>query len=403
MKILFITDNFPPEVNAPATRSYEHCKIWAQNGTDVTVITCVPNYPKGIIFKGYKNKIYQKEEIDGIKVIRVWSYITENSGFLRRSLDYFSFSVSAGIAGIFQKTDLIIATSPQIFATLAGSFISFFKRKPWVFEVRDIWPESTAAVEGGLMYGSITYKFLEYIEKSLYKRSKLIVVVTAAFKEVLTNRGIDPSKIEVFTNGSNLKLFTPRQKNVRIVNELNIMGKTVFGYIGTIGLTHGIDFLVDTFAMIKNPDFHLLILGGGAKKNKIIKQIADLRLKNVTVLDFVSKEEVAEYISVIDFALVNLKKAKAFTAVIPSKIFELAAMEKPILLGVDGHARGIVESYKCGLFYEPENSFDLIEKMNLVSSDPILKIELIEGCRKMAVDYNREKIAMAMLMRIKNL
>ena len=396
MKILFITDNFPPEVNAPATRTYEHCKVWVQKGIDVTVITCVPNFPKGKIFDGYKNKIYQKEYIDGIKVIRVWTYIAANEGFVRRTIDYVSFGFSAVIAGIFQKADIIIATSPQFFSAFAGNCISFFKRKPWIFEVRDIWPESIASV-GGLNPQSISYKILEFIELRLYKKAKLIIVVTQAFKKRLIERKQDATKIRVFTNGSNLNLFYPRVKNQKLLSELNLKNKIVFAYFGTIGMAHKMDFIVDTFSKVKNPDFHLLILGEGAKKSEILQQIQDQNIKNISFYDFVTKEEVPDYISVIDFAIVNLRKSITFTTVIPSKIFEFAAMGKPILLGVDGQAREIIETANCGLFYEPENQKDLLEKINLIASNIELQNLLIAGCRKLAIEYNREKIANEML------
>ena len=168
MRILFLTDNFPPEVNAPATRTYEHCREWVKSGVAVTVITCAPNFPKGKVFQGYKNKLYQKEIIDGIRIIRVWSYMAANKGLIKRTLDYISFAVMAFFAGLPIKCDIIVGTSPQFFTAISSRFLSFFKRKPWVMEVRDLWPESIVAV-GALKKDSRIYKFLKWIEKSLYK------------------------------------------------------------------------------------------------------------------------------------------------------------------------------------------------------------------------------------------
>ena len=138
MRILFLTDNFPPEVNAPATRTYEHCVKWIELGHKVTVITCFPNFPKGKVFEGYTNKLYQKENIDGITVIRVWSYIAENNGFVKRIIDYISFALTSFLFGLFVKTDLMIATSPQFFTAISGKMLSVFKQRPWVMEVRDL-------------------------------------------------------------------------------------------------------------------------------------------------------------------------------------------------------------------------------------------------------------------------
>lgn len=181
MKILFLTDNFPPEVNAPATRTYEHCKEWGQQGAEVTVVTCAPNFPQGKVYKGYSNKLYQHETMDGIHVIRVWSYITANEGFLKRTLDYISFSVSAFFAGLFQQADIIIATSPQFFTALSGRTLAFWKRKPWIMEVRDLWPESIKTV--GAMKDNPIIRYFEWEEKRCYRSADKIVVVTDSFKK----------------------------------------------------------------------------------------------------------------------------------------------------------------------------------------------------------------------------
>ena len=182
MHILFLTDNFPPEVNAPASRTFEHCREWVKAGNQVTVITCAPNFPAGKVFSGYKNKLWQTEEMDGIRVIRVWSYITANAGFIKRILDYISFMPPAVLASFFvKKPDLVIGTSPQFFTVCAAYLVSLFKRIPFVFELRDIWPESIKAV--GAMNDSIIIKLLEKIELFLYRKAKMIVSVTHAFKK----------------------------------------------------------------------------------------------------------------------------------------------------------------------------------------------------------------------------
>ena len=147
MHILFLTDNFPPEVNAPASRTYEHAREWVKEGHKVTVITCAPNFPKGKVYKGYKNRIFLREDLDGINIIRVWTFIMPNSGFFLRVLDYMSFMISSFIASFnVKKVDIIVATSPQFFTAVSGYLISKAKNKPWIFELRDIWPESIKAV-----------------------------------------------------------------------------------------------------------------------------------------------------------------------------------------------------------------------------------------------------------------
>jgi hypothetical protein len=401
MKILFLSDNFPPEVNAPATRTVEHCMEWVKQGHEVTVITGVPNFPTGRVFDGYKNKRKQVEYIHGIKVIRVWTYITANEGFLKRTLDYVSFGLSSFFAGLFIKTDIIIATSPQFFSAIGGRWLSFFKRKKWIMEVRDLWPESIKAV-GALDGESLVYRQLEAIEKRMYKSASKIVVVTDTFKKIITDRGINPNKIYVVKNGVKLDKFKKIRKDEELLDELKLRDKFIVGYIGTHGLAHKLDFIIECAAKIKNDKIHFLFLGDGAEKSKILEMVTAKNLKNVTMLPFVSKKEVVRYISITDVALVPLKKSDTFKTVIPSKIFENAAMEKPILLGVEGESKGIIEKYKAGLCFEPENEKEFLEKLNqLVENQDIYK-SCQDGCKRLALDFNRVKLANNMLKIIKN-
>ena len=400
MKILFITDNFPPEVNAPATRTYEHCKRWLQTDKNlkITILTCFPNFPHGKVYKGYKNKLYQKENIDGIEVIRVWSYITANKGFIKRILDYISFAMMAFLVGLFQKYDVIIATSPQFFTTWSGWGLSKIKRKPWIFELRDLWPESIKTV-GAIKQSSII-NVLEKIELKLYKDSTKVISVTNSFKENLISRGIDGNKIEVVTNGSNISLFFEREKNKELLKKLNLENKFIVGYIGTHGLAHSLDFIVKSISKINDNNIHFLFIGDGAMKEKIINLAKDLKLTNITFLEPVSKDKVPEYLSICDVSLAPLKKSDTFKTVIPSKIFEAAAMKKPTLLGVEGEAKSIIEKYNAGLCFEPENEKDFLDKIYKIKSESLYK-ELQNGCEKLAKDFDRNYLADKMLNYIK--
>ena len=400
MKILFLTDNFPPEVNAPATRTYEHCKHWVTLGYEVKVLTCNPNFPHGKTYKGYKNKLYQKEFIDGIEVIRVWSYMTANKGFTKRVLDYLSYAFFAFIVGLFQKFDLIIATSPQFFTTWAGWGLAKIKRKPWIFELRDIWPESLRTV--GALKDDKILNFLEKIELALYKDANHVVAVTNAFKTNLINRGIDGSKISVVTNGSNNDLFTVRPKNEKILKDLNLQGKFIVGYIGTHGMAHSLDFIIRSISKINDETIHFLFIGDGAIKEDIVKLSKSLKQVNTTFLDAISKEEVPLYLSVCDVSLAPLKNRKNFREVIPSKIFEASAMGKPTLLGVQGQAQEIIEKYGAGLCFIPEDESDFILKLiELKNQERYATCK--QGCIELARDYDRKNLAEAMLVCIEEL
>lgn len=400
MKILFIADNFPPEYNAPATRTYEHCKEWVKSGADVTVITCFPNFPTGKIFEGYKNKLYKKENIDGIKVIRVWSFIAPNEGFFKRTLDFISFAFMAFIFGLFIKTDAIIATSPQFFSAISGRFLYLFKRKPWIMEVRDIWPESIVAV-GAIKRGFILRR-LEALEKHLYHSAKKIIVVTESFKEDIVAKGITGSKIDVVKNGANLELYIPKPKNPMLLKKYSFSKEDlIIGYIGTHGMAHNLEFIVRSIVDLNNPKIKFLFVGDGAEKKNILEVANQLGLKNIIFQDPISKSEIPDYLSIIDVSLVPLKKSNTFKNVIPSKIFESSAMGKPVLLGVEGESKKLVEDYNAGLTFEPENKEDLLQKVNEFALLNGQIEDYQKGAKKLAKDFDRKMLAEKMLDSIK--
>lgn len=402
MNILFITDNFPPEVNAPATRTYEHCKEWIDRGHEVTVITCAPNFPQGEVYGGYQNRWHQKEEVDGIEVIRVWSYITSNEGFIKRTLDFLSFAATSFWSGLFQKTDIIIATSPQFFTTWAGWALSKVKGTPWVFEVRDLWPESIKTV-GALKDGFI-YDILESIELFLYRSADKVIPVTDAFKKNLSDRGISSSKQLVIPNGSNLELFDANASDGSTVcEEMGLHNKFVVGYVGTHGMAHNLDFILECAGEIEDSDIHFLFIGDGAEKESLLKIAEEEQLKNVTFVDPIPKDKVPDYLDAVDVSLVPLKKSDTFKTVIPSKIFEAASMELPILLGVEGQAQEIVEEYEAGICFEPENEDDFLAKLSLLKRNKDLYNKLSKNGAKLAKAYDRKMLARKMLKELEKL
>tara|TARA_Y100001954_G_scaffold169105_1_gene179696 strand:+ start:621 stop:1832 length:1212 start_codon:yes stop_codon:yes gene_type:complete len=402
MRILFLTDNFPPESNAPATRTYEHCFKWTKMGYKVTIITCFPNFPKGRVFEGYRNKLYQLEDVDGIRVIRVWSYITENNGFVKRTLDYVSYALASFIFGLFIKTDLIIATSPQFFTAISGRMLSVFKRIPWVMEVRDLWPDSISAV-GLMSKKSKAFKILKKIENHLYKSAFKIVVVTDSFKKYLIeDHQIKPKKIGVFKNGVLSLNFKKSKPNIvkTLKKSLGLENKIIIAYIGTHGLAHGLKFILDSISKFSNPNFHFLFIGDGAEKEKLIEYSIKLELKNCTFIESVTKSEIPLYIDISDYCLVNLKKSNEFKNVIPSKIFENIAMNKPILLGVEGESKKLINDYEVGVCFEPENEESFF---NAIKNIQKLDKKLFKlNCNKMLVDFDRNNIAKNLIKFINN-
>lgn len=400
MHILFVTDNFPPEVNAPATRTFEHCREWVRAGHRVTVITCAPNFPQGKIYEGYRNRLWQWERIDGIGVLRVWSYITSNAGFLKRTIDYASFMMTAAPAGLFvRNVDLIVATSPQLFAPCAALATGFCKRRPYVFELRDLWPESIKAV--GAMRNARVLGWLERLEMFLYRRSTHVVAVTNAFKQNLIERGIPPDKISVVMNGVDLSRFKPRPRNKALSERLGLDGKIVAGYVGTHGMAHGLGTLLEAARLLQQTsgcgDIRLLFLGDGAEKSALQKQAQDLRLTNVVFLPSVPRSEVAEYWSLLDIAIIHLKRTPLFETVIPSKLFECMAMGLPVLHGVAGESAAIVEGEGCGLTFPPEDAIALASHIQRLAFDVDARAELARRATAASAHYDRTAQAASML------
>ncbi|MFC4346748.1 glycosyltransferase family 4 protein [Kordiimonas lipolytica] len=400
MHILFLTDNFPPETNAPASRTFEHACEWVKVGHRVTVITCAPNFPKGQIFDGYRNRFWQQEEMAGIRVIRVWSYVTGNEGFVLRTLDFISFMLSGFLAALFvRKPDVIIGTSPQFFTAVAAWAASAVKRKPFVFELRDIWPESIRAV--GAMKNRRILGLLEKLEVFLYSRASAVISVTHSFKRNLMARGIDGDKIFVVTNGVDSRRFHPLSKDPTLSQKLGIENCFVAGYIGTHGMAHALDTLLDAAAILMNDpasaNIRLLLLGDGAERERLKARAKQLGLRNVIFCASVTKEEVVRYWSVLDLAIIHLRRSDLFTTVIPSKLFECMGMGIPIILGVEGESAEIVRQAGAGITIEPENAKQLADQIRILDKEPCSLQQMSSAGVASAKGFDRVALAQSML------
>lgn len=395
MRILFLTDNFPPESNAPARRTFEHCVEWIKAGEDVTVVTCWPNFPRGEVYEGFRNKLFGRSNMDGIEVLRVWSFMARNEGFILRVVDYLSFAFMAFWVALFRRYDVIIATSPQFFTTFPAFALSLIRRRPWIFELRDIWPESIQAV--GAMKKGWVFRTLERIELFLYRRASKVIAVTPAFRDNLVSRGIRSNHISVVPNGVHRMEFPETEKDAALVDQHGLAGKIVVGYIGTHGLAHGLDFVVRAATKVTDDRVHFIFVGDGAERENLEALSDELQLRNVTFLGPVAGEEVHRYLSLTDIALVPLKRSDTFKSVIPSKIFESSAMAKPILLGVDGQARQIVEEFDAGQCFTPEDEDDFLAKLAILVSDPGAYARHQSGCRKLSRHYDRARLALEAL------
>ena len=362
-------------MGAPSARAVELARHWVRAGHDVSVLTGFPNHPTGVVPPEWqprlRNLVY-REQVEGIRVVRTWLLPLPNRKAHERILNYGSFCVSAALRGLdLPRPDVVIATSPQLLVGLSGWWISFWKRVPLVFEVRDLWPESLSAVGMG-QENSVLHRVLRRIAGFLYRKADHIVVVTPAFKDHLIRFWqVPPSKISIVQNGVETEVFNPCSTEPELKKKLQLEGKFVVGYIGTMGMAHGLNTLIDAAAALEitHPNLAFLLVGEGADKERVQAQAAARNLSTLHFVDQQPRERIPAFICASDVCLVLLRKTELFKTVIPTKMLEFMSCERPVVLGAEGQARKILEEANAGVAIEPESTNSLIEALNTLAND----------------------------------
>jgi glycosyltransferase involved in cell wall biosynthesis len=399
MKILYISQYFPPEMGAPAARASELSKHWADAGHDVTVLTGFPNHPTGAVPAAYRAKFRRlvfRERIDGANVVRTWLLPFPNRKAYERILNYTSFCFSAAVTGLFlSRPDVVIGSSPQLLVALSAWFLARRKQAPFVFEVRDLWPESLSAVGVGSS-NSLLHRSLTRIVAFLYQQADRVVVVSPAFEDYLVEHWQVPrEKISIVENGVETQLFSPRSGS-DLKRTLGLEEKFVVSYIGTMGLAHGLEAILESAASLQhaNPRVSFLFVGEGAEKARIVALAKERCLSNVQFLDQQPRAEIPNYIAASDACLVLLKKTDVFKTVIPTKMLEFMSCGRPVILGVEGQARSILQESRAGLTIEPENASDLANAICWLTSNPQKCREFGENGRRYILGkFSRKKSA----------
>ena len=391
MQILFLTDNFPPELNANATIVYELARYWIKMGHKVTVITGAPNFPEGKLFSGYSNKWYQRETIDGVQVIRVKTFIYPNKGTLLRILDFLSFMVSSFFAGLFQsKPDLVIAISPQFFTTLSGLGLAKIKRCKFFFMLCDLWPASIEAV--GAINNKKVLRIVEKLELFIYRHSDKIISLTHSFKQDLVKRGILANKIEVIINGVDTNKLFPLPPCEKLLDKYRLHNKFVISYIGTFGMAHALSNVLEAANLLKNnSDIIFLLVGSGAEKEKLIQLKEQHHLHNVIIEGLQPKALIPSYWSITNLALIHLKDHPVFSTVLPSKMFEAFATAKPVLFaGPVGETSQFINEHNIGVCTAAEQPAALAKAVLSLKENKQVLFSLAANALRIAQQYNRE-------------
>jgi glycosyltransferase involved in cell wall biosynthesis len=364
MRIILLSQHFPPEVGAPQIRLYEVSKELMKRGHQVEVVTAFPNHPHGVIPDEYKGKFYQYEEYEGIPVHRSWIYPSPKGSFWRRLLSYFSFTFSAFYSMIkAKKTDVIICTSPPLFVGITGFLSSKFKRAKFVFNVADIWPES--AVELGILKNKNFIKMAEKLEMFLYDRSWKIATATEGIADYMLKKGKEKDRVFLLPNGVNTETFKPREKNMEWVQKLGFEGKKVFTFAGRMGYAQGLQSVIKAAKIVEgtNPDIKFLFIGDGPEKEELVKLKESLQLNNVVFHDSVPVTEMPNIFSISDFSIVSLRNIALFQGARPSKIFPALASGVPVLYCGVGESAKLIEDNSSGIIATPEDEKDIAEKI----------------------------------------
>lgn len=386
MKIVYITQHFPPEIGAAQGRAYDMSSNLSKLGHDLHVLTTFPNSQP-------INKVFEKEKVNNLTVYRSFRIRDTKTSTIRRLANYLSFMLSTCLSGVFvTKPDIVYATSPQLFQGVTGYFLSRVHRAKFVFEIRDLWVDFAELL--GQLKNKKLLNLARKLEKFLYKKADHIIVVTHGYKKRLIDLGIKEDKITVIPNGVN-----PSSLNQLVTNHTNsvkqqyaIEDKFLVLYAGNIGAAQGLDTIISAAEQLKHdPSIVFMFIGGGVEKQTLMERARNLQLSNVLFIDSKKKEELASYYDAADIGIVSLKKHPLFEITIPSKVFDYMSMSIPVLIGVDGEAREIVEKHHAGFYFEPENPTDFIRSLKYAQNNPdVLKEIELNVKHELLQSFNRE-------------
>ena len=370
MKILYVSQYYPPEMGAPAARVSAFARRWAAMGHDVTVLTTFPNHPTGIIPPEYRGEFRRIEDDHGVRVIRTYLYAAPNKGILKRGLCYVSFAASSILQGYgpIGRPDVVIATSPQFLVTLSGWVLSRLKGTPLVLEIRDLWPDSIVAV-GAATATSALVRGLSLLERFVYRQADLVVSVTRSFIPLLKERGA--RRIAFISNGADPSAFAPTGDRAAIRARYGLGDRFVASFVGTLGMAHGLDTVLDAAAALADRETVLFwLVGEGARRGELEAEARRRGLDNVRFEGQIPREDIPGVLAASDAALVLLRPDPLFETVLPSKMFEAMAAACPVILGVRGESRALLEESGGGIAIDPGSGSALAEAVLASAADP---------------------------------
>lgn len=375
--ILIISRYYPPEIGVAGVCVSETAIRLVKLGHQVTVLSTVPNYPTGVVPQEYRGHIIQSEVLDGVRVVRVWCYITPNEGFFRRILAQLSFGCLAPFLGWKEAghPDIIIVGSPPLFNVIAGRMLAWLKRCPLIFMVADIWPES--AIQLGVLRNRVLIRFSEWLEWSTYQKANLVWAVTEGMRNTLIKRGLPPDRVFLLTNGVDCSKFRPLSKAMARA-ELGWDDRYTVLYAGGHGISHGLPVILDVAEqMLNQAGIRFVLAGEGSEKASLIEMAQKRQLKNITFLDAQPHHQMPLLFAAADVSLVHARKVPLFRGMLPIKMYEAMASARPIVLTLDGEARQVAEQdAKAAIYADPEHASAIVLAINYLFDHPETAEEL---------------------------
>lgn len=405
MKILFLTQYYPPEIGAPQNRLHELAVRLKANDIEVEVLTAMPNYPKMEIFEEYKNGKIKEEIIDGIQVYRSKIYVSKSKGIISRLLNYFSFVWTSYWRGKkLGEYDFLLVESPPLFLGYSAMALSRKLNAKLIFNVSDLWPESAEKLN--IVNNKTLLKFAYNLEAKCYNRATFITGQTQGIVDNIKQR-FPSKKVYWLPNGVDVDFYNPASylKNGFREKYNFKQDDILFFYGGILGHAQGLKTVLRAANLVKdNKSIQIILQGSGPEKDDLVNLKVELKIDNIHFLPPVPKAEMPNILKEVDVALVPLRKLDLFQGAIPSKIFEALAMEKPLLLGVEGEAKKhFIDNANAGLFFEPENEVNLADKMIEFSNDINRILEMGSNGRKYVSEhFNRNKIAEDFIKELQN-
>jgi glycosyltransferase involved in cell wall biosynthesis len=396
MRILYLTQYFPPEMGAPQARIPELMRQMVRLGHRVTILTAMPNYPHGRVFRGYRGRLVARETFEGMRVVRTWIYPTISLGFLKRTASALSFAISSGMPGamLVGAQDVILVESPPLFLALTAVFLKWVLRCPYVAVVADLWPE--VAIETGMLTDPRAIRVGRWLEKVLYERARAVVTQTPGQVEDIRAR-FPAVRVAAVSGGVDNSMFFPENRSEVVRREFGVAGRIGVLFSGLHGFAQGLDTVLDAAELLRErDDIRFVLIGNGAVKQHLVKRAEDMKLPNVVFHEPVPRERMPAIAASMDIALAPLRRGVP-RATIPTKIYEAMASGIPVVVAGDGEAYELVSDGRIGLAVPAEAGRDLAQAIARLSDDPGMRTEFGANAVRLARSrYDRGAIAVGL-------